>query len=269
MSIDRLRKDDIDPFLALAAAEGWICDRWEFDFLLRAFPQGCFVFREDGLPAGFVTSVKYDRSGWIGNLIVREGLRGRGIGAALMKKALAALAEAGTETVWLTASQDGKPMYERLGFAEMDTVFRWSGSGSGGDAPEEKTVDYEDVMILDRAGWGDVRDLLIRAVGERGRLLGGRDGFLFRQACGEAVQLGPWGGIHAEGAAKLLDEGLAETRPGARVFLDVPGKNLTAAALLLARGFRVKGSTSLMCRGKAPIYRPEWIYALASMGSMG
>lgn len=51
MHIDLFNYDDIEPFLALAATEGWVCDRWEFDFLLRSFPSGCLVARCDAVPA--------------------------------------------------------------------------------------------------------------------------------------------------------------------------------------------------------------------------
>ena len=92
---------DLDPFLALAKEEGWICDRWEFEFLLENFPQGCFVCREKGTALGYITSVKYGKSGWIGNLLVHPDARRRGIGRWLMESAVAGLLRSGVETVFL------------------------------------------------------------------------------------------------------------------------------------------------------------------------
>ena len=131
MLIDRFRHGDMDAFFVFAAREGWICDRWEFDFLLNTFPDGCLVGRSAGKPAGFVTSVKYEKSGWIGNLVVTEEMRGRGLGRALMTRALAALQSVETETVWLTASAAGQPLYGKLGFRAIDEIRRWVGSGNG------------------------------------------------------------------------------------------------------------------------------------------
>src|SRR6266540_2127608 len=113
MRIDRFTQHDIEPFLAMALQAGWICDQWEFRFLLEAFPEGCFTARTESGPVAFITSVKYDESGWIGNLIVAEELRGRGLGTSLMHKAIASLEEAGAKSIWLTASADGKGVYEK------------------------------------------------------------------------------------------------------------------------------------------------------------
>lgn len=268
MQIDQFRHEDLDAFLTLAGEEGWICDRWEFEFLLNAFPGGCLVAREGDIPVGFATSIKYGKSGWIGNLIVRGDCRGRGVGTALMKQTLAALADAGTETVWLTASRAGKPIYEALGFAAMDVIHRWVGEGTGGMAPCREPMPRSEILALDRDGWGDRRDAIIDAVADRGRLFTTRGAFLFSQPCAGGLQLGPWGGTD-DGALLLLDDALAETEAGGRVFLDVPIRNTGQTSLLLGKGFSIRGSTLLMCRGAAPAYAPERVFALASMGSLG
>jgi ribosomal protein S18 acetylase RimI-like enzyme len=268
MEMDQFRQEDLEAFLALAIAEGWICGRWEFDFLFRTFPQGCLLAREGGIPVGFVTSIKYGESGWIGNLIVRGELRGKGIGTALMEKALAALADAGAATVWLTASRAGKPIYEALGFTTVDVVNRWVGEGIGGKAPKRESIPRAEILAIDQAGWGDRREAIIDAVAGRGRVLATNGAFLVRQPCADGIQLGPWGGTDS-GALLLLNDVLAEVGYGQRVFLDVPIRNSGQTALLLGMGFSVRGSTLLMYRGEEPAYAPGRIFALASMGSMG
>jgi ribosomal protein S18 acetylase RimI-like enzyme len=269
MQIDQFKHSDLDRFLRLAKAEGWICDRWEFDFLLNAFPQGCLVARRWGIAVAFVTAIRYGTSGWIGNLVVREEFRGQGLGRTLMEEAIAVLDEAGTETIWLTASLAGKPLYESLGFTAVDVINRWVGRGIGGDeASDGETVSRDEILAVDRAGWGDLRETIIDQVAERGRVFGTRGAFLVSQACAGSVQLGPWGGNDG-GALLLLENALTEAGWGKKVFLDAPLRNTGLAALLPGMGFSVRGSNLLMCRGKAPAYEPERIFALASMGSMG
>lgn len=269
MQIDLFRHNDLNRFLALAAAEGWICDRWEFDFLFRTFPNGCLVARQGGIPVGFVTSIKYGKSGWIGNLIVREELRGKGVGTTLMNRALAALDNAGAETVWLTASLAGKPVYESLGFTTVDVVNRWVGRGIGGVAtPAGETISRADILALDQAGWGDRRDTVIDLVAGQGRVFSTRGAFLVSQRCAGGTQLGPWGGADL-GALLLLEKALAEAGWGKKVFLDAPVSNAGQTAHLLGMGFSVRGSNLLMFRGETPAYEPGRIFALASMGSMG
>jgi ribosomal protein S18 acetylase RimI-like enzyme len=154
MIIDRFRHEDLTAFLTLAAEENWICGQGEFDFLLRQFPQGCLAARIDDTPVAFITAIKYGTSGWIGNLIVRRDLRGKGIGNVLMRKALAVLLDAGARTIWLTASEAGKSIYERLGFGAVDLVERWYGTGTGrGDGA---SGDYSRADILAWTGPGGV-----------------------------------------------------------------------------------------------------------------
>ena len=268
MRIDAFGQDDINGFLELAAAEGWICGRWEFDFLFSAFPQGCLVAREAEFPVGYVTAIKYGESGWVGNLLVRKECRGKGGGTALMKHALAALSEAGVGTTWLTASREGKPIYESLGFTAVDVMNRWVGKGIGGKCPPRETLSRAEILAVDQSGWGDRRDALIDVVCGRGQVWGTRDAFLVSQPCAEGIQLGPWGGTD-RGALLLLDDALVAAGRGTRVFLDAPIRNTGQTSLLLGMGFSIRGSTLLMCRGGAPAYEPERVFALASMGSMG
>lgn len=269
MRIDLFRNEDVDDFLLLAAAEGWICERWELDFLFGAFPHGCFVAREGDSPVGFITAIKYRKSGWIGNLIVRPELRGNGIGCTLMKTVLATLAEAGARTVWLTASADGRPVYERLGFVEVDAIKRWCGTVSCGGEPARDDVHMADMLAVDMAGWGDMRSVILEEVANRGTTLACNGGFLMSQPCGDALQIGPWGVAGRETAAWLFARALAQAPAGTRVFLDVPVRNVAAASLLHAAEFTIRGSTALMYLGERPAYNPTHIYALASMGSMG
>jgi ribosomal protein S18 acetylase RimI-like enzyme len=268
MRIEQFGADDIDGFMTLAQDEGWVCDLWEFEFLFRVFPAGCLVARDEGRPAGFVTAIRYGTSGWIGNLIVRPDYRGRGIGSLLMGKALSALDEAGTATVWLTASRSGKPLYEKLGFTAIDVINRWVSTGLGCSKREQSRSTRAGILDLDHSGWGDRREAIIDAVVARGRLFTADDAFLVCQPCCDGTQIGPWGG-GAGCAPLLLARARAEAGDGKRIYLDVPTRNATQSVLLNESGFTVKGSNLLMFRGAMPAYAPERIFALASMGSMG
>lgn len=262
---------DIAPFLALARDEGWLCDRWEFEFLLENFPEGCFVRREAGSAIGFITSAKYGKSGWIGNLLVHPDARRRGIGQEMMELAIAALKESGVETIWLTASVKGAGIYRRLGFVEIDQVNRWMGKGDAeeelGGHPEVLRFNLDVVTEIDRDGWGERRASLLRAAMERGSLYTSADGFVCWQPWEHGTQIGPWGCLVPSQASELLDHALG--RAGEQVFLDVPAKNRTAVELLIKKGFTVKGSNLLMYHGAEPLYQPRNVFALASMGSMG
>lgn len=274
MTIEPFQRDDCAPFLKLAAAENWMVDPWELEFLLSAFPQGCCAARaERGGVAGFVTSLKHQRSGWIGNLIVAEGFRGQGIGQALFVSALEALRSAGVETVWLTASKLGQALYEKHGFKSLDTIVRWSGTGrqrhiSHGTVADCSSHDTS-LNAIDAQVWGDQRAALLAATVARGRLLQQAAGFTVLQPCGEALQIGPFSALDDATADALLKAALQSATLGTKLYLDAPASNRAALRLFNRRGFRISGSTRLMYRGRKPDYRAELLYGLASLGSCG
>lgn len=269
MDVRPFAPEDVPAFLALAAAEGWVSDPWEFAFLLGSFPHGCLAVEEEGRPAAFVTAVRYGTSGWIGNLIVAKDARGRGLGTRLMRRALDELLAAGVKTVWLTASSAGLPLYEKMGFREMDGILRWSGTARGGGEGAGDPAHPDGLVHLDRAGWGDDRGAILAAVAARGMVLREAGGFLLLHPCGDHYQMGPWTAADRAAAARLLDRALSRRPSGSRLLLDVPARNLAAASLLNDADFTPAGRTVLMCLGERPAYMPERIYALATMGSIG
>ena len=274
MTFEPFRGDDIASFLELAATEGWVAERWEFEFLLSEFPQGCFTARADnGETAGFVTSLLHLRSGWIGNLIVGEQFRGRGIGEALFKKTLEALRTAGAQTVWLTASKAGMPLYEKHGFSSIDTVVRWVGTGRQRNEMHDCHRDWNtsgaSVSGIDCQAWGDRRDALLAAAIGRGRLLLDESGFAAIQPCGDARQFGPFTALDSGTAERLFNAALRTIPFGSKIYLDSPASNRAALRMFNRKQMKISGSSELMYAGTRPDYRPELLYGLATMGSCG
>lgn len=266
--LEPFRLYQVPLFLSHAKKEGWRCEEWEFRFVLQAFPAGCWVARNNGRLAGFVTSIKYCSSGWIGNLLVRQKERGQGFGRRLMVRAIDSLAKAGVSTTWLTASEAGRPLYETLGFVAVDHIVRWSGRGTYTLVAGGRTSPKVAASRLDQAGWGDDRSLIINLIAGMGTVLETAGGFCMVQTADGGYQLGPWGSESELVASQLLQLALGVTG-AANVFLDAPESNQAAARVLAGAGFVPCGRTVLMSRGATPAYRPELIYALASMGSMG
>lgn len=274
MAIGPFRKEDITAFLNLAAAEGWVAEAWEFDFLLSAFPSGCFAVRDEaGVAVGFVTSLLHERSGWIGNLIVADGQRGKGVGEALFVKALEALQAAGAKTAWLTASKMGKSLYEKHGFAVIDTIFRWTGFGrqrhEAYDTQVYSPITLSSVSGIDHQAWGDRRDALLTTTVGRGNLLIAESGFLVIQPCGDAMQFGPFSALDHSAAGHIFDLALRTVPPGTKVYLDAPASNHSAMRLFRGRRMGIAGANELMYAGVKPAYRADFLYGLATMGSCG
>jgi ribosomal protein S18 acetylase RimI-like enzyme len=274
MTIEPLQHDDIAAFLKIASAENWVAEPWEFTFLLSVFPAGCFCMRDNaGKAIAFVTSLQHENSGWIGNLIVAEEFRDKGIGDALFRKALEALQATDAETFWLTASNAGKSLYEKYGFSGLDTVVRWSGTGRRRHSGNTRQVDHAGTSTLansiDCQAWGDRRDALLAATAGRGRLLQENSGFMVLQPCGADVQIGPFSALDSGTAEVLFETALRAIPLGTKVFLDAPVSNRSALRMFNRRGMRIAGRNELMYAGVKPDYRPEMLYGLATMGSCG
>lgn len=274
MTIEPFRTEDIDALLELAVLENWITERWEFDFMLKVFPHGCFAARgERGETLGFVTSLSHERSGWIGNLIVSEKFRGRRIGEALFRSALAALKNGGVETVWLTASTSGKSLYEKYGFKRTDSIVRWTGKAMRRSVSRKlDACDGESsamIASIDFQAWGDRRDALLRITIERGRLLKCESGFAIIQDCGDAKQIGPFAALGYRAAEQLFREAIRTVPAGTKFYIDAPASNRAASRLFKRMGMMIAGRNELMYCGRKPDYRPEYVYGLATMGSCG
>jgi len=274
MTIEPFRADDIDVFLELAAAEGWLVEAWELAFLLTQFQEGCFCLRNaEGNGIAFVTSLLHEKSGWIGNLLVSEAVRGQGVGEALFRKAQEALYSAGAVTFWLTASKMGRLLYERHGFRSIDSIVRWVGSGRQSNHTWDRragSIQSSPFAIdLDRSCWGDRREILLAAALGRGWSLVEDSGFLVVQQWGAALQLGPFSAQDSGTAEVLLEEARHRTPLGTKIFLDAPVSNRPALRMFNRQGLRIAGRTELMYAGVKPDYRPELLYGLATMGSCG
>lgn len=274
MIVEAFRIEDLESFLKLAALECWVAEAWEFEFLLAKFPQGCFVARQEGgETAGFVTALRHGNSGWIGNLIVAQPFRGQGIGEALFSKALITLQMSGVDTIWLTASPSGAPLYEKHGFRGIDTIIRWVGTGRGrhiAHVPSAQRDGLSDASGgLDAQTWGDRRSTLLETTVGRGTLLQNEAGFMALQPCGEALQFGPFSALHDAAAACLFDAAVTTAAVGTKILVDAPVSNRSAVRLFNRKKMRIAGSNTLMYAGKKPEYRPELLYGLASMGSCG
>lgn len=61
------------------------------------------------------------------NMFTEAGYRRYGLAQRLMKKMLRWCAEQGVGSITLNASSVGKPLYEKMGFAEVRNFMKWNG----------------------------------------------------------------------------------------------------------------------------------------------
>lgn len=270
MGIEIAGSDDWKRFLALAQLEGWRVPVVEVELFQGPLATCAFALREAGRFCGLVTAVAYPKSGWIGNLLVPESERGKGYGARLFDHAVASLLQQGVTTLWLAASAQGAPLYQRRGFVAVDQVQRWVLHTAGSAvAPQGPQQELHRLLQEDAAIWGESRDRLLGPLAQGAAIFAFGQTLAMLQAGERRQVLGPWSsaGHCPRENRRLLMAVLAAANQDAELVADVLVSSPTGS-LLAAAGFRPQGRCELMALGRVSA-RLNSLTALASLGSLG
>ena len=122
----KLRASDIPAAMQLSAEAGWNQTAQDWRLLIELSPEGCLGIEVDGDLATTTTLLCYGKQlAWIGMVLTRGAYRGRGFARRLLTDALALADEMSIETMKLDATDQGQPLYEKLGFRCEQPVERW------------------------------------------------------------------------------------------------------------------------------------------------
>jgi ribosomal protein S18 acetylase RimI-like enzyme len=257
LHIRTMTADDLDFAAQCAIDVGWQTTfRQDFEKKLAYDPNGCFVAEEDGERVGVCIGTSYGASGFIGDLIVVQAARQRGVGGRLLAHTIAYLESAGATSVFLDANLAAVPLYERTGFRKVCRSFRFNGIPNG--SPDTRTrrmqaEDLESVLALDREAFGADRSFFLRRFWEGSPELGwvhetveGITAFLLGKRTSERVWIGPWVVTDGdEGAASLLVMA-GEAAGGLPVHLGVLESHLQA--LEIVRSLGITGQSAWLWR---------------------
>jgi GNAT superfamily N-acetyltransferase len=261
---------DVPSGLRLSAQAGWNQTEADWRRALDLQPDGCFVAEWDGAPAGTTTTCVFGDVAWIAMVLVEPALRGRGIGMALLRHALAFLDGQGIATVRLDATPQGQPLYERLGFAADFRIARYEAVLEANDAAVCVEAglpgQWEAMAALDRGVTGvDRRELLFRLFATEPQTVrvalqdDAVSGFIVARTGHRAVHLGPC--IAPPEVSPLLLVDAWGRYPGQRVYVDIPVENTTATRLAEAQGFTIQRYLTRMTRGTPRCERLDWLVA--------
>jgi GNAT superfamily N-acetyltransferase len=255
----------------IAGADGVLRDAFHTDHSfagrLRRYldiqPDGWLVAEEAGSLVGMVGAIDYGSFAYVGMMGVRRDRHGQGIGRRLLGTLLEWLDGRGVRCARLEATDEGRRLYERMGFADDGTSheFHLPPSAIGSPAAGvEVASDPARIARLDAALFGADRLRLWRWLfaAEAGRVLIARDerGEAAGYLCVQEDVLGPWGARTPAAAAALLNAALPLVRsPRTRVM--VPAQNDAARALLQGRGWYLDKIVPHMSRGPASP-PPDW-----------
>lgn len=261
---------DWQVFLALARDAGWRVPKNELALYRGPLAGSAFVLRRGDEALGFVTAVAHEKSGWIGNLIVTPGCRGRGYGVLLFDHAAEVLERQGVVSIWLTASVQGRPLYEKKGFVAVDGIVRWTLKTNGRSLPESGEMKAEQLYQADTRVWGESRDRLLLPLTEKGQVFGDGGSVALLQQGDDMQVLGPWttAELCPRENRRLLLAVMAAAGEKAELVTDTL-ETSPLQSLLRAAGFARQGRCDLMVRGRVDNVRLDKLVALASLGSCG
>jgi len=263
---------DIAAGMRLKDLAGWNQTTEDWTRFLQENSGGCFVAEWDGRVAGTVTTIVYEgRVAWIGMVLVDPEARGKGIGTALLERAIAHLDERRVPCIKLDATPQGKPLYARLGFRveyemERRALKRIVRPTSQVPRPIE---DWTAIFDLDRDAFGADRSAVLRSVAGAAPELalaarqgGPVEGYAFGRKGSRADHLGPWICRNARAARELLQNFLERSSREA-IFVDVPAENAWATQIAREQGFEISRPLTRMFRGEnRHPGRPELVGAI-------
>ena len=260
-----LTAGDIPQALALSAAAGWNQTSDDWRMLIELDPESCFAFECEGELAATATLVCYERRlGWLGMVLTKAPYRRRGFARALVERALQLADLRGIDTVKLDATDQGRPLYESLGFVPEQEIERWWGDGRRSPPAQVEPVRFpEAVNGPDLSAFSANRSRLLALLGLRAEPLIAPGGCLFQRPGRTASYIGPFLARTPEIAKRLLDQCLNENQ-GPWLW-DLLPANENAAALATKSGFRLQRKLVRMYRGAKLRGQEEIIFAIAGL----
>lgn len=275
-TIELVAFDDthLDAAYGLSQQAGWPHRRQDWAMLL-GLSHG-FVALDGTTVVGTAMLTPFgDHHASINMVIVAESMRGRGLGRKLMN---AALEVCGARECRLTATADGLPLYEKLGFRATHEVRQHQGLPSlpphddSSERPQLEWVGPEHlatIAALDRQAQGMDRSALLAVLAESGRMVLLREAghvvaYAGMRLFGRGEVIGPLAATTLQQAQTLLST-LIASRPDSFLRVDT-AEWQQLSPWLAARGLTGVGGGIAMRRN--PVDRdapgPAKPFALAS-----
>lgn len=282
LSLRDADEDDLRAIAELRAATGWSVHEWALRAVIRVPHARCVVAVDGGSAlAGVGSGIVYGPLGFVGNMIVAEAHRRRGVGSAILESVIAFLEDARCRRLELNATSEGRPLYERHGFESIGrsatariprAVVRSRDSAVSVRRAERQ--DLESLAAYDHQRFGGDRTPLLQMLVDDPAvaiLLAERDGVgLAGYACvrPDEPRIGPVLADVPSVAETLLLDAFAAAPAADELRLNLPPDNRPGAEWLRGLGIRIEPWDGRMARGPQIPRRAETIYGMA-VGALG
>lgn len=271
----KLEASDISGLVDLSAAVGWDYDEAEISTVMSSGVIYGYENKE-GKIISSAAIIKYENLASLGMVIVRPDYQGMGLGKAVTQKCIQSISD--DTTIMLIATEEGKPMYEKMGFHTVDYVQKFicesyeslEINSSNIDINPLLESDLSQIIHFDRGAFGDTRgDFLIQ------RIKQSKDAFVVKSLEGkikgyglsilgpENLILGPIAASDTQTALALVDQ-LAKNYQG-KLRIDVSlGKEEFVAQLEKSRFHKVSQPPIMIKNANQLPARNQMLYSLAA-----
>ncbi|MEO8510389.1 MAG: GNAT family N-acetyltransferase [Chloroflexota bacterium] len=270
---------DLPRIAELRQQVGWGVRPWALDAI--GPPAGAIWVAIDPhatAPADIVgcgSGIVHGRLGIVGNMIVAESHRRRGIGGQVLRAVLDFL-QPRCDTIELNATPSGRPLYERFGFEPIAGYLATNLSSELGAVSSSLSVSHAtDAAALaawdaERFGGNRLRILAAAIEDPERHVLTARGDELAGYAVARPTEagIGPFVADSTEAARTLL-AAAGEAAPSIREWrIVVPGDNRVATAWLGASGVELEPHGTQMRLGHPPRRRSDAIWGVGA-GAVG
>ncbi|MBH0168273.1 GNAT family N-acetyltransferase [Fictibacillus sp. 18YEL24] len=164
LKVEQFNNNDVSSLIELSSSVGWDYDENEIKTILSS---GKIYGHKN--PEGKIVScaaiIPYDTNlASIGMVIVHSDYRGTGLGKEVTQQCIASVSK--ETSIMLISTDEGKPLYESLGFRTVDVVHKFLCENFDCNSVEVnneftldtyKVDDFQQMMELDSAAFGDRR----------------------------------------------------------------------------------------------------------------
>ena len=263
---------DIDAITALRESVGWSAHEWALRAALQPPNARCLVVTAgEGRIIGIGSGISYGALGFVGNMIVGEEHRGRGVGSAVLEAVIDFLDGRGCRRLELFATPAGRPLYARHGFeltdpSAMVAVPRDAVPAAPAEVHIGEATDLDALRDYDAPRFGGDRGSLLAMMhADRQRPLlvarsrDGIGGYLWLRPDGSRV--GPFLADDPAIAAALLGAAFERIALAEEITLNVPMSNQLGVHWLRDLGLSLEPWDGRMGRGPQIERRNDTIYA--------
>lgn len=262
MKIRRLKYDEIGLLKDFSPPD------WHFDlvnFMKMHFDEPYFIPLIADISnnvAGVGNGIITGETGWIGNIIVKEEFRRKGIATAITREVISKMREMKCRSFLLIATQEGFPLYRKLGFRNVANYcfFQTKNIHSQAIHPCIRPFmnsDFHSLLQFDFEATGEKREFLLRKVVDGGSV--------FHDEVVKGFYLPGFGqGYIVAKSVEAGSELLSFKMRKASGTLVVPEQNFDAIGYLEKSGFHEKSIAPRMLLGEEMVWNPAMIWSRAA-----